>query len=243
MRTFLLFLTLLALAGSAQAQQRAATITNIAPTFGPPGTTVIIRGAGFNGFEPVTIWVKELANEPPPGVVEFNGVPGDILFWQDDLITVKVPKGASTGAVRVILPRARILATDMFDVYYSTPDDKPRSTREVTEPSQSADDARRGAEREPRLRFDNGEPPLVPFYANPWFSNLSPGERTFLGEQGFGNTFLFGNPFSLGRQRSLFTGRDGFRNDRFGFQNPFFGNFLFRGSRFPHISPFWFRFR
>jgi tetratricopeptide (TPR) repeat protein len=89
------------------------------PTFGVPGTTVTIRGAGFSGFESGS-WAKELAGELPPGAVEFNGVPGEILFWQDDLITVKVPIGASTGPVRVVVPGAKLVLTGAsFEVPYS----------------------------------------------------------------------------------------------------------------------------
>src|SRR5262245_4834341 len=121
MRTLLLLILLFA-AISANAGQHSASITAIAPTFGAPGTIVSIRGSGFNGFETGTRWVRDLTSEPPPGVVEFNGVPGEVLFWEDDLITVKVPKGASTGPVRLILPNARIAITAAeFDVYYSMP--------------------------------------------------------------------------------------------------------------------------
>lgn len=119
-RPFIIVLLLLALATAAAAQQRAR-ISVILPTFGAPGTTVTIRGAGFSGFESGS-WVKASANEPPPGAVEFNGVPGDVVFWQDDLITVKVPIGASTGPVRVILSRSNVALTgDSFEVPYSKP--------------------------------------------------------------------------------------------------------------------------
>lgn len=101
------------------ARQRSARITVIMPTFGVPGTTVTIRGAGFSGFESGT-WAKELTSEPSPGAVEFNGVPGEIIFWQDQLITVKVPIGASTGPVRVVNPAAKVVLTGgSFEVPYS----------------------------------------------------------------------------------------------------------------------------
>jgi hypothetical protein len=125
----------------------------------------------------------------------------------------------------------------------------------TTGTERGANDAQRNSDREPRFRFDNDAPVFSPYYANPWFSGLSPGERTFLGEQGFANTFLFGNPFSLGRKssglfgRSAF-GRDGFRDDGFrggfrgfGFGSPFFGSFAFRGSHHSGFRPFWFRLR
>src|SRR5258708_1869801 len=112
------FLVLLS-TGVVGAQQRSSGITAIIPTFCHPGTTVTIRGAGFSGFESGT-WAKELTSEPPPGAVEFNGVPGEIVFWQDNLITVKVPIGASTGPVRVVNPAAKILLTgSSFEVPFS----------------------------------------------------------------------------------------------------------------------------
>lgn len=109
----------LLLTSIADAHQRSGRISVITPTFGLPGTTVTIRGAGFSGFDSGT-WAKELTSEPPPGTVEFNGVPGEIVFWQDTLITVKVPIGASTGPVRVINPAANVALTGAsFEVPYS----------------------------------------------------------------------------------------------------------------------------
>jgi tetratricopeptide (TPR) repeat protein len=103
----------------ADARQRSARITTIVPTFGLPGTTVTIRGSGFSGFESGA-WAKELTSEPPPGAVEFNGVAGEIIFWRDDLITVKVPIGATTGPVRVVAPGASLALTGAsFEVPYS----------------------------------------------------------------------------------------------------------------------------
>lgn len=119
LRTLTLGLFLVLLAIGAGAQQRSASISAIMPTFGHPGTTVTIRGAGFSGFESGT-WAKELTSEPAPGAVEFNGVPGEIVFWQDNLITVKVPIGASTGPVRVINPSAKVMLTGAsFEVPFS----------------------------------------------------------------------------------------------------------------------------
>lgn len=243
MRRFLPLLFLFALATTAFAQQRGATIIAIAPTFGAPGTTVSIRGAGFTGFEKGSHWVRELANEPPPGVVEFNGVPGEVLFWQDDLITVKVPKHTSTGAIRVILPGSRtVLTGDVFDVYYSTADESPahKSESVQTEPLPTGIDGNNESRERP-LFLDEQAPSGFQLYSNPWFSSLSPGERTFLGENGF----LFGNPFSLGRTDNLFQqrgfrGRSGF--DRFRSNELLFPDFSFRGSRNFGVRPFWFFF-
>ena len=110
---------ILLLSTIAGAHQRSARISVITPMFGVPGTTVTIRGAGFSGFESGS-WAKELTSEPPPGAVEFNGVPGEIIYWQDTLITVKVPIGASTGPVRVVNSGASIAVSGAsFEVPYS----------------------------------------------------------------------------------------------------------------------------
>lgn len=245
MRRFLPLLFLSALTSVAFAQQRGASIVAIAPTFGAPGTTVSIRGSGFTGFEKGSRWVRELANEPPPGIVEFNGVPGDVLFWQDDLITVKVPKRTSTGVIRVILPDSRtVLTGDVFDVYYSTADESPahRSESLQTEQTERAPIGidRNNESRERPLSFDEHGPPGFQLYSNPWFSSLAPGERTFLGENGF----LFGSPFSLGRygffQQRRIRGRSGF--DRFRSDELLFPDFFFSGSRNFGVRPFWFFF-
>ena len=243
MRRFLPLLFLSALTTVAFAQQRGATIIAIAPTFGAPGTTVSIRGAGFTGFEKGSHWVRDLANELSPGMVEFNGVFGDVLFWQDDLITVKVPKHTSTGVIRVILPELRtVLTGDVFDVYYSTADESPVHRSESLQTEQArADLDRTNESRDRPLLFDEQAPSGFQLYSNPWFSSLTPGERTFLGENGF----LFGNPFSLGRydgflrQRGI-RGRSGF--DRFRSDELLFPDFSFRGSRNFGVRPFWFFF-
>jgi hypothetical protein len=249
MRRFLSIFFLPALVTAAFAQERGASIVSVAPTFGPAGTTVSIRGKGFCGFEPGSPWVKGLATEPPPGLVEFNGVPGDVLFWEDDLITVKVPRYASTGAIRIVLLKERtVLTGDVFDIYYSAADatSTHRSRAFQDEPSRNADTDDRNQSREHSLFFD--EPvTALPLYADPWFSSLAPGERTFLSENGF----LFGGSFSFGRRGSpFFSGapfsqqrfreRGGF--DGFAFNRPIFPNFIFRGSHNFGIRPFGFFF-
>ncbi len=243
MRRFLPLLLLPALITLAFAQQRGASIVAIAPTFGAPGTTVSIRGAGFTGFERGLHWVRELTNEPPPGLVEFNGVPGEVLFWQDDLITVKVPKHTSTGVIRVILPESRtVLTGDVFDVYYPTADESPAHRAESLQTERPlAGSDRNNESLERTLFFDERAPSGFQLYSNPWFSSLTPGERTFLGENGF----LFGNPFSLGRadgflQQRGIRGRTGI--DRFRSNELLFPDFSFRGSRNFGVRPFWFFF-
>jgi tetratricopeptide (TPR) repeat protein len=145
-RTLFLVLLLSSLAIVAVGGQRNARITTIMPTFGVPGTTVTIRGAGFSGFESGS-WIKVTASEPAPGAVEFNGVPGEIIFWQDDLITVKVPIGASTGPVRVVLPAAKLVLTgESFEVPYSKPNTNPvrRPQDASSETGRSLGDEARG---------------------------------------------------------------------------------------------------
>ena len=222
-----------------------AGIISIAPTFGAAGTTVSIRGKGFNGFEPGSPWVKDLAQEPPPGVVEFNGVAGDVLFWADDLITVKVPRQASSGPIRIVLLEPRtVLTGDAFDVYYSTAD-QTSPQRSIQE-----EDSRRFGGKESPTFFDERVPGL-PLYANPWFSSLAPGERTLLSENGF----WFGSSFSSGRRRgpaffNQFTSGgffsqqrgQGFGLDPFSFGVPFFQGFFFRRSHNFGVRPFGFSF-
>ncbi|MDA0738153.1 MAG: IPT/TIG domain-containing protein [Nitrospirae bacterium] len=61
------------------------------PDSGPPGTTVTIGGEDFGQF------VSTAENR-----VEFNGVPALIQLWEKDLVMVKVPLEAKTGAVVVL---------------------------------------------------------------------------------------------------------------------------------------------
>lgn len=248
MRRFLSILFLPALVTAAFAQERGASIASVAPTFGPAGTTVSIRGKGFSGFEPGSPWVKGLATEPPPGFVEFNGVPGDVLFWEDDLITVKVPKHATTGAIRIVLFDTRtVLTSDVFDVYYSRADETAahESQPEQAEDSNRAAVARLNESLKRSLFFD--EPVPAPMDSNLWFSSLTPGQRTFFAENGF----WFGSPFGRGRRGSTFFGEGPFSQRRFGgragsdglvFNDPFLRSFTFRGQRNFAIRPFGFFF-
>lgn len=63
-----------------------ASITALNPDSGPVGTTVEIQGSDFNA---------DLEDH----VVDFNGTEAEILTVTDDLITVVVPEGATTGPV------------------------------------------------------------------------------------------------------------------------------------------------
>ena len=242
MRRFLSIFFLPTLVAIGFAQQRGASIVSIAPTFGPPGTTVSIRGKGFAGFEPGSPWVKDLATEPPPGFVEFNGVPGDVLFWEDDLITVKVPRHASSGAIRIVLAETRtVLTGDVFDVYYATIDQNGRAMQRDFSRDSNTEGREESRERSP---FFDEQVPAPLLYFNPWFSSLAPGQRTFLAENGF----LFGDPFLLDRRRSSFFGgssfsrrREGIGFDGFGF-DPFFHSSFLRGPHNFSVRPFGFSF-
>jgi len=243
MRRILSLLFLPALMTTALAQQRGASITSIAPTFGPPGTIVSIRGKGFAGFEPGSPWVKDLAQEAPPGFVEFNGVPGDVLFWEDDLITVKVPRHASTGVIRIVLlESSTVLSGDFFDVYYSTSDESQRQNPAAEQGTNSRGaDAERQDEWRERSRLFDERASGLPLYINPWFSSLTPGERTFVSENGF----FVGSPFSVGRRRSSFFGGSSFLQthrrlgfDGFLFNDPFLPRFTFRPPHGFALRPF-----
>lgn len=66
--------------------EQGATITALNPDSGPEGTTVEIQGTNFNA---------DLNDH----VVDFNGTEAEITAITDNLITVIVPDGATTGAV------------------------------------------------------------------------------------------------------------------------------------------------
>jgi len=61
------------------------------PNLGPPGTTVTIGGENFGTFQSTGV-----------NRVEFNGTPALIQLWEPDLIMVKVPLSAKSGAVTII---------------------------------------------------------------------------------------------------------------------------------------------
>src|SRR5262249_12239664 len=237
--------------------QSTGTITSVVPTFGPQGTTVSIRGAGL-GIGGVR-WAKSVSGEEAPGHVVFGGgAAGDVLFWGEDLISVKVPAGAITGPVRIVWPDGHsVVAVSDFEVYYS-------SSRESAEPVDRSFDLHSRDERN-----QSGAQPAAPewtppersefSFADPWFTGLAPGQRTFLGEHGW-DAFWFGNPFTFnGTDRFFDDGFFHFGHDRgfdtFGFQRLFFFDALHRGlahRRFIHpgfanrsqtptsIGPFWF---
>jgi len=190
----------------------SGSVSSVAPTFGPQGTVVTIRGAGL--CEPGARWAKGVAGDAAPGRVTFNGTPAEIVFWSEDLITVRVPAGASTGPLRVSLADGQsLVAVRNFDVYYSTPAAPSRSEQVEQEPEQ------RYERREPDApdRFEQER-----YSFDPWFSRLSTGERTYLAEHG-PDALWFGSPF-------MFGGRNSRSFDR-GFFSPFGRGFNGVGSR------------
>ena len=68
--------------------QVAPTINNVLPVRGPVNT-------------PVTITGSNLGTNVPTSKVTFNGVAASPIFWNDTLIEVLVPAGATTGPVVV----------------------------------------------------------------------------------------------------------------------------------------------
>jgi hypothetical protein len=66
----------------------APTLTQLIPSSGPVGTSVVINGGGFNATQGTS-------------TVTFNGVPATVSAWSASSITVVVPSGATTGSVVV----------------------------------------------------------------------------------------------------------------------------------------------
>ncbi|SEO91233.1 IPT/TIG domain-containing protein [Mucilaginibacter sp. OK283] len=69
-------------------------ITSLSNSSGPFNAVVTIRGTGFG-------------KDTTQNKVTFNGKPGKILKVTDTAITVKVPKGAGTGVVAVVLKNSK----------------------------------------------------------------------------------------------------------------------------------------
>jgi len=78
------------------------SITEVHPTCGAPGETVVIKGTGFGDTQ-------------GGSVVTFNGVPAEVLSWSSTQITVLVPatttgdivvtvNGVSSNGVRFTVP-------------------------------------------------------------------------------------------------------------------------------------------
>jgi hypothetical protein len=62
-------------------------ITKVSPASGSVGKKVTISGSGFGNTMNI--------------VTFFNGIPANVLSWNDTKIAVEVPSGATTGRIRV----------------------------------------------------------------------------------------------------------------------------------------------
>jgi hypothetical protein len=213
---------------------------------------VTIRGSGL--AEVGVSWAKTGAAEPPPGAVTFNGVPGDILYWSADLISVKVPVAASSGPLRVMLSYEGVtLNVGDFEMPYAPLSERSQARSTIVE-------APNDKTSEPNRDFRQEAPgwPMPPdcYAVNPWFSSLSPGARAFYAEHPV-EGFWFGNPFELGRRdaflnggfRGGFHGRAGLGFNR-GFDSFGFGSFgkshffnLHNNRRGGFNKSFWFFWR
>jgi hypothetical protein len=253
-RLSLLALLVLFCSTTAVAQSAGTVgVSSVSPTFGKAGTIVTIRGTGL--AETGVSWAKTGAAEPPPGAVSFNGVPGDILYWSADLISVKVPVAASSGPLRLMLEYERvILDVGDFEMPYAPTSEPGLKARPmiVEAPAQDVPEQNRDVTRE----NPGWAMPPDCYAVNPWFSGLAPGERTFFAEHPV-DAFWFGNPFELGRRDAFVSGgfRGGFRGRTgFGFNRGFdsFGFGSFGRSHFFNLHntrtrnfhrPFWFFWR
>jgi large repetitive protein len=83
-------------------------ISNFSPASGSIGSTVIIRGVGFNII-------------PAQNAVKFNGVSAVVLSSTLTELTVTVPIGASTGKVQVTNPIGTAISSANFTVLQGIP--------------------------------------------------------------------------------------------------------------------------
>lgn len=91
MMTLRVFAACLAISAVAAWPVQAGTpAVDLSARSAPPGATVSISGKGFGHFKSVQV-----------NQVKFNGVPALVQRWESDLIEVKVPFKATTGAVEV----------------------------------------------------------------------------------------------------------------------------------------------
>jgi hypothetical protein len=103
--------------GATAQSQAPVAIEGVYPDSGMPGTVVVIRGHGFALGDQKMIWAANLAETmPTPGFVEFNGLRGEVQLWQDNLVVVAVPDGATSGPVRVTLRSGLSVGGNNFEV-------------------------------------------------------------------------------------------------------------------------------
>lgn len=90
------------------------SITSIAPSSGPAGTTVVIKGANFD-------------TDPSVNIVKFNNTPASVFSSSGDSLVVTAPANGTTGPVTVAVPGSiatgpgYTYTTDSVNVYVSAP--------------------------------------------------------------------------------------------------------------------------
>lgn len=82
-------------------------VTSFSPTSGLIGTTVTINGSNFNNV---------LSNN----TVTFNGVAATVTTATANVLTVIVPSGATTGAIRVSVEGSTAISSSVFTVLQTT---------------------------------------------------------------------------------------------------------------------------
>jgi hypothetical protein len=110
----------------------------VRPERGSAGDRVAISGSGFlcSTGEVLQPWMSGVSTESPPGSVEFNGVSAEIISWHDNVLLVRVPRAATSGPLRVILPhcRGRVVNGGRFQLASDTaatgPPERPAVTPE-----------------------------------------------------------------------------------------------------------------
>lgn len=90
---------------SVSSQATTPTVTNLSPSFGTVGTTVIIYGTNFGSSQ-------------GSSVVKFGGVTATVVSggWSSTAITAKVPSTAATGTVSVTTTGGTGTSTQDFNV-------------------------------------------------------------------------------------------------------------------------------
>lgn len=83
-------------------------IFDFTPNSGPVGTTVTIRGSGFNAT-------------PANNTVQFNGTAATVTTASATELVVAVPAGASTGAIGVTSPNGSANSAEDFTIAASSP--------------------------------------------------------------------------------------------------------------------------
>ena len=101
----LVLVVVLAAMGVFSAQAGTASI-ELSSRTATPGATLSLSGKGFGNFKSVQI-----------NKVTVNGVPALIQRWESDLIEVKVPFKATSGAVEVMVGKKKLPAGTLSVVH------------------------------------------------------------------------------------------------------------------------------